>query len=259
MVGLLVGVIIELSADHPNASSLQEAMAGFAAAVVAKLCARLVPELATETVILSGLVVLFPGLAMTVALRELSTQNLASGVARFAGALTTLLKIIIGVALGSQFIARHDSAHFIMGRQPGLPEILAWLILPITVLSFTILFRAPLRKVPLIMIAVIVGLATSRLGSYWAGPNFGIFFAGCSVAIVSNIIARIYKRPSSVTLVPGVIMLVPGSLTYRSLMEFWSADAVTGVQNGINALFFAAALAAGLLFGNLIFPPRRNL
>ena len=46
--------------------------------------------------IIASLIVLLPGMALTNAVNELTSQHLVSGVARFAGALATVLKLTVG-------------------------------------------------------------------------------------------------------------------------------------------------------------------
>ena len=64
--------------------------------------------------------------ALTTAVRELSTQHLVSGVARFAGAMTTLIKLAFGTVVASQLCqwlrlvppARPDGLAADAGRPP---------------------------------------------------------------------------------------------------------------------------------------------
>ena len=61
--------------------------------------ASLVGPLNLNTVIIASLIVLLPGMALTNAMNELTSRHLVSGTARFAGAMTTILKLTIGTAI----------------------------------------------------------------------------------------------------------------------------------------------------------------
>ena len=75
-----------------------------------------------------------------------------------------------------------------------------------------------------------------------------------------NAYARWWHRPGAILRVPGIIMLVPGSASLRGLLELIQQQDVTAGQDAmLAALNILLALIAGLLSGNLLLPPRRNL
>jgi uncharacterized membrane protein YjjB (DUF3815 family) len=76
---------------------------------------------------------------------------------------------------------------------------------------------------------------------------------------VSNAFARTFDRPAAVPLLPGLILLVPGSLGFRGVFSMLQSDVVSGVDAGFKAVLVSAALVAGLLFANIALPPRRVL
>jgi len=68
-------------------------------------------------VVIASLIVLLPGLALTLSLNELGTGHLVSGTARFAGAIMTFMKIGIGAAVGRQ------AAQFLPGEIPHVDPL----------------------------------------------------------------------------------------------------------------------------------------
>jgi uncharacterized membrane protein YjjB (DUF3815 family) len=59
---------------------------------------------------------------------------------------------------------------------------------------------------------------------------------------------------------PGIIMLVPGSVALRGVISLVQAqDIGAGQDAGLAALNTLMALLAGLMFGNLLITARRNL
>src|SRR3546814_10092490 len=60
--------------------------------------------------------------------------------------------------------------------------------------------------------------------------------------------------------VPGILMLVPGSASLRGVMNLIQQQDATLCQvAALGVLNILLALVAGLLFGNLLLPTRRNL
>jgi uncharacterized membrane protein YjjB (DUF3815 family) len=80
-----------------------------------------------------------------------------------------------------------------------------------------------------------------------------------AVGLLSNLYARLEDRPAIIPLTPGILMLVPGSLGYRSLTAFLESDATLGTAMAFQTGLVAVSLVGGLLLSNLIIPPRRIL
>src|SRR5690606_2862027 len=98
--GIITGFINETGKKHYYLSQvivpLSATVVGFLAIVINHYSGGINYVL----VALSGLIVLIPGLGITVAMRELSTNHLVSGSGRMAGAVTVLFLLSFGLALG---------------------------------------------------------------------------------------------------------------------------------------------------------------
>ena len=87
----------------------------------------------------------------------------------------------------------------------------------------------------------------------------GRFLAGLVVTAASNVYARNANRPGALIRVPGIILLVPGSVGFRSITLMMERDVMMGLDTAFTLLNALIALVAGVLFGNLLVAPRRNL
>ena len=257
--GLSIGVLAQLSERLPRLRSGFEAIAGMLAATVAVLVGCTISPLNQNTVIIASLVVLLPGLTLTNAVNELTGQQLVSGTARFAGAMTTVLKLGIGVLVALY-------AADVVGLQPGIrasrpqPEWMEWVSLALAALAFAVLFRASYRDYGRVMAAAACGYLISRFVGQAAGSPAGVFLAALAMTAAGNAYARWWHRPGAIIRVPGIIMLVPGSTSLRGLLSFMQQQDVGAGQAALLAVTnVLAALVAGLLFGNLLLPPRRVL
>ena len=142
-----------------------------------------------------------------------------------------------------------------------MPSLVA---LGVAAYAFAVLFQASARDYPLVMAAVLLGYGLTRVGGELLGlasDNFagGAFFASMGVAAISNIYGRWRNRPGALIRVPGIILLVPGSVGFRSLNFVMERDVFLGLDTAFALLSALIALVAGLLFGNLLVPSRRNL
>ena len=105
------------------------------------LVASFVAPLNQNTVIIASLIVLLPGLSLTNAVNELTSQHLVSGTARFAGAVTTVLKLAIGTVI-ALYVADLIGLHPQVRASRPQPEWVEWVALAMAAFAFAVLFRA---------------------------------------------------------------------------------------------------------------------
>jgi uncharacterized membrane protein YjjB (DUF3815 family) len=246
-----------LGSRKPSLGRVYVPVAAFAAASLAAAMALVIPHYSVYVATLAGLIVLIPGLTVTTAMTELSTGNLVSGTARLMGALILFLIIGFGVAMGGEIVRIFFGTYSSLVRPVTLPEWTSWAALVVAPLAFTVLFRAHARDAGWILVAGGLGIMGSRFGAAELGPELGAFVGAFIVGVASNLYAWLLHRPASVTLVPGTLLLVPGSIGFRSLSSLLDREVVTGVETAFTMVLIAAGLVAGLLLANVVTPLRR--
>lgn len=259
LIGLLIGGLSRLTEKRPRLKEASDAVSALLAGMVAILVASFVVPLNLNTVIIASLVVLLPGLTLTNAVNELTSQHLVSGTARLAGAVATVLKLTVGAMIAVTLAQLIGLVPEVRASRPQ-PDWVEWGALVLTAFAFTALFKAHRRDYPWVMSAAIAGYLISRIaGDAW-GNQVGIFLSALVLTAAGNLYARKMNRPGALIRVPGIIMLVPGSTSLRGLMNLVQQ---TGDDGGGSALLLVVnvvmALIAGLLFGNLLVPTRKNL
>ncbi len=259
LIGLLIGLLEQLSARRPQLQEAGEAVAGLLAGFVAIAVASLVAPLNLNTVTIASVIVLLPGMALTNAVNELASKHLVSGTARFAGALMTILKLTVGIAIALTIAKLAGLEPEVRAWRPQ-PDWVEWVALVAGAFAFAVLFRAHRRDYPLVMAAAASGYLIARHGGGAFGSPAGVFLAALVTTAAGNAYARWVKRPGALIRVPGIIMLVPGSVALRGVITLVQQQDLSAGQNAaMAALNILAALVAGLLFGNLLVSARRNL
>ena len=256
VLGLGLGVFSILAARHPRLGRVFEPLAAFLVSAAAIALARVAGPLSLFITTLAGLIVLMPGLTLTTAISELATRNLASGTARISGAFMTLLGIVFGVALGT----RLGTALFGMPSAitpAALPGWVGAVALPLAPLASVAILRAAPRDTPWIVAAGVLGVVGGRFGAASLGVELGTFAGAFAVALASSAYERLRGRPAAVVLVPGILMLVPGSVGFRSLSSFLERRTLAGIETAFSMILTAVALAAGLLIAGVIAPEPR--
>lgn len=259
LIGLLIGVLAQLTDRRPRLKEASDALAALVAGFVAVLVANFIEPLNLNTVIIASLVVLLPGMTLTNAVNELTSQHLVSGTARFAGAIATILKLTVGSMIALTLAQLLGLYPEVRASRPQ-PDWVEWTSLVLAAYAFAVLFKASRRDYPWVMLAAICGYLISRYaGEAWGSP-VGIFLSALALTAAGNAFARWMNRPGAIIRVPGIIMLVPGSASLRGLMSLvQQQDVAVGNSALLGVVNIVMALVAGLLFGNLLLPTRRNL
>ena len=78
-----------------------------------------------------------------------------------------------------------------------------------------------------------------------------------SLGCISTLLARVRRRPTAIALVPGLLLLVPGTLGIRSLQALMSKNVPLGVETGFTMVLIAISLVTGLFLANLTVRPRQ--
>jgi uncharacterized membrane protein YjjP (DUF1212 family) len=254
LIGLGIGLLALLVGRVRGLGRVFEALAAVLAATVAGTAAHYAP-LSVYVATLAGLIVLVPGFPLTTALTEIGTRNLMSGTARLAGAASTFIVLGFGVALGNRVVelALGPTAAV---EPAGLPGWTLWAALVVAPLCFTILLQAELRDAPAIVLSGFIAFVGARGGSLLLGPELGSCLGALGVGLYANAWARVERRPSVIPLVPGILLLVPGSLGFRSFASLLDRETVPGIEAAFRMLLVAVSLATGLLLANVILPER---
>jgi uncharacterized membrane protein YjjP (DUF1212 family) len=258
LLGLLVGGLASLAPRAPAVARLFEPLAALLASFAATVAAVAWPPLSVLLVMLAGIIVLVPGLTLTIAISELANRQLVSGSARLAGAVALFFGIALGVAVGGRLGAA------LAGVPPDVvPTPLAdgwrWVALLAAAAALTVLLRARPRDAGWLLVAGVLAIEGVRVGGLLLGGQLGAFVGALLVGLGGNLYSRLRAQPAAVLQVPGLILLVPGSLGFRSLAALLEQDVLAGVQTAFSTSLVAIALATGILLANVVLPPRRVL
>jgi uncharacterized membrane protein YjjP (DUF1212 family) len=256
-IGLLVGALEHSAGRHDRVARLLEVGAAAGAAVLAGLAAQLLGVLDRERVTLAALIVLLPGYTVTVALNELAFGHLSAGTARLGGVLSTLSLLACGAALGNAAAGALWPGTLAAHSQPSALALgVALIVAP---LSFKVLFQARHRDTAWIVATSLVAWFAARAGARWGGPILGASAGSFALGIVSNVLARTRALPAAITSVPGLLVLVPGSIGFRGVASIFQLDSGPGLDLVLRMLATAVALVAGLLMAAVVYPSQRSL
>jgi uncharacterized membrane protein YjjP (DUF1212 family) len=261
LIGFLLGVLAQVARRSTDQARVFELVGAAVAAFAAGIASALWPATSPPIVTVAALLVLLPGMSLTVAVTELATRNLMSGTARLMSAVIVLLELVVGVAIGDAAANALVSVH--QAIAVPLPEWARWIALGASAIGVAIVVQAQPRAFGWIVAACAVGYLGSRAGAAWLGGQLGgqlgVMVGAFALGVLANTYARLLERPAQVVSVPAVLLLVPGSMGFRGMASLLDRDTLSGVDS-VFAMFVAAtAIASGLLIANAVVSPRRSL
>lgn len=256
--GLLLGLLGSALAKSPRTRLVGDFLGAMVAAALAWIATAVNPRLSRETLVISIVILLLPGMSMTTGLAELAHKNLVSGAAKLMEAMIVFLSIVFGIAI---FVGIEQVFHGHAGPGPTRHVTASYVYLAgvfVAALSFSIMFSVPRRYLLLGVLSGAIGWLVSTL-LHERSSSMAAFFAALSVCLYANGCARVLQRPSQVFLLPGLIMLVPGSFGFLSLESFLRGEFLGGASKGFEMFLIAAGIVTGLLVANVVLPARKLL
>lgn len=252
IVGFVVGFVALASRTRPLLDHLLPSTCAFLATAIAiAIGYYLNNQLSVSVVVISGLIILLPGLSLTIAMAELATQNMVSGTARLTGAATVFIQLAFGSALAVEL-----SKLFVADVQ-GLtvsPVSLwsVWLAVAVAAIALVPLFEARKRDSFWFLASAMLAFTTVYFASKVLGSSLGAFCGAIVIGLLAKVVSQLFAIPGAMIMMPGFIILVPGSVGYRSILALVDKDIVGGLQTAFDVAVIGIALVAGFLISSMV-------
>ena len=255
-IGLMLGVLAQVAKRSTDQARVFEllgaAFAAFTAGVVSSVW-QVTPSLVT----VASLIILLPGLGLTVAMTELATRNLIAGTARLMSAVIVLLELVVGVAIGERAASAIVDVHQCVPI--ALPGWSQWVALLAAAVGVAVVVQTHPRAFGWVVAAAVVGYVGTRFGNVWLGDQMGVMVGAFAVSALGNLYARVLARPAQVVQVPAILLLVPGSMGFRGMESLLDRNTLNGVASVFAMFVVAIAIVAGVLISQAVVSPRRSL
>jgi len=256
LIGIMVGMIAVASKTRPMLDHLLPTICAFVATFMTLFINHWFHiEIITSVVIISGLIILLPGLSLTIALAELATQNLVSGTARLSGTVTVFIQLAFGSALAVELSKRLG---FVISEAAVMPvePWSVWLAAGIASLALVPLFSARVKDFGWFLLAALSAFTTVHFATDAFGPSLGAFIGAITVGIIAKLVTRFFDIPGAMIMMPGFIILVPGTVGFRSILALVEKDVLAGVETAFEVAVIGISLVAGFLLSSLVPLPK---
>jgi uncharacterized membrane protein YjjB (DUF3815 family) len=92
-------------------------------------------------------------------------------------------------------------------------------------------------------------------GSALLDSNLGNLVGTIIAVVVANLWGRKTGRPSSIVLIPAIVLLVSGSIGFRGLVAMTGGDFLLGTGQFLQMFVVVMTIVVGILIGYTIFVP----
>jgi uncharacterized membrane protein YjjP (DUF1212 family) len=252
-VGLVAGGVALPAWRTPRTEPMIAPVAAIAASFCAAALARLGLDANPDLVTLAALVTFLPGMTLTIGMRELATEHLQSGVANTASALVQLLGLVFGVGIGRSIASSWFGP--VHAGTPHTAVLGVELVAAVAAgLVFTVTLRARYRDALVMAAATVLALTANEVGGALIGDEAAVFAAALVVGLVGGLVGSLLRRSPLVFIVPGVLMLVPGSAGFNSVLQLLTDQTVSGITAGFDTFVTAMSIAYGLIVSAALLP-----
>ncbi|KAJ3233224.1 hypothetical protein HDU81_002375 [Chytriomyces hyalinus] len=268
LLGLILGVMSLLADKYSGFGYMFEFIGSLVATFIARSLQGVLREYCFDyvKVTLSSLAVFVPGLALTIAIIELSTKNIVSGTVRLIGALFNSMLYGFGMALGSALVLWDT-------QPPTNPTTCAatspmWalvFLLPLS-MSVNLIFQSHPHQWPIMTLASATGYAAyqffNSIPSLQVQPTTVTALSGLVIGLTGNIYARATNDVAVAPIFSAIMLQVPGALSVKSTLGLFVGSAGMASHNSIDGVTFTfqmlsigLSLAMGLFLATLLVWP----
>lgn len=217
-----------------------------------------IPEVNVLLVMVSAIAILLPGYTISLGAGELIGQRVVSGTANLMNGLVCLIKQLIGGWLG---VVLASSFHIGIANSPSTPVGQVWMLglFPLLLVGLGFAFQVSKRDFVWSMMISAISFAAVIAGSNLLDSNLGNLLGSVVAVVISNFWARKTGRPTSIVLIPAIVMLVSGTIGFRGLATMASGDLTLGFQQFMSMFLVAITIFAGILIGFTLVRPEKTL
>ncbi|WP_371373755.1 threonine/serine exporter ThrE family protein [Thalassotalea aquiviva] len=259
IAGLIVFLLVLWAERSSQISNMLEPLATIVSAIFLSAVTMFDPKVNVPLCILSSIIVFIPGLSLTTGLSELAERSLISGTAKVMDAFMCMFKLFFGAILGMT-VGQLIWGHVPLEPSPEIPLWTAWVAVFVLSVSLIITFKSHLKHAFWGILSGFIAYGASLWAAQYVGASLAAFVGAFAIGIYANLFARFFKAPSTVVLLQGLVVLVPGSKVFMGLTTFVTGAKILPVDQITSQTFLIfMSLVAGLIFANVAASPKSTL
>jgi len=256
VLGVLVGSLWSAGRRSPMFGQLVPVLSAF---IVSLICIIGAQYLNLDHVGLRALIpplaMFLPGAAITLAVLELTSRDVASGSSRMIAGFVQITQLAFGILIASQLL-HVDESRLTAAAVNKLGWWAPWLGVAVYAVGVMFFMAPPARFLPWLIGIAYCGYTAQFLGDRLLGSYASGFCGALVLSVAALTAARLRSAPPVMTMIlPGFWLLVPGSMGLIGVTEIFGAEGDSALPATlISMVSVAFGLQAGLIIWNWIGP-----
>ena len=251
IIGVGISGLFSFVRVFPRIEKLIVFIAAFYAFVVASIFNSFFIGFNKEIASICGLILLIPGFSFTVAITEMVNNHLISGLSKFTQSFVIFVMLALGIGVADKVMQGLLNVTPVINvfSLPSWSIAVALIGVPV---GFIVLLKAKRSDALWISFACWLSYLMYTFTSSYVAAPIAVFLSSVLLGFASNVFAKIKKRNSAIMLVPGMILLVPGSLGFFSISNLLQSNIVEGIEIALKMLTTSMALVMGIIVSDVL-------
>ncbi|MBY6196382.1 threonine/serine exporter family protein [Vibrio hangzhouensis] len=226
--------------------------------LTAVISARL-PEINSVIVIVSATAIILPGYSISLGVSELAATKWRSGWVNLSNGMLCMTKMVIGAWASLNLIYPSLALSSAPHSLPSVNEYWFTILFPILMVGLNVVFQVSRRDFLSVTWVAVIAFAVYLMGGQLSGTHLGALLGSLIAVLLASEWSRRTGRPSSVVMVPVVVMLVSGTIGFRGLVNITDGDVTLGLEQFSQTFTVALTIMLGLWIGHRLRKPLMTL
>jgi uncharacterized membrane protein YjjP (DUF1212 family) len=250
VLGLIVGLLIELGRQWSTLEVLLPAIASFLVATIVYLAANAGLVVGPLLLLIPPLIAFLPGGMLTTAMVELADRHSISGASRLVAGATQVLLLVFGIVAGQVLVGVPAELAYAQLPENSLGAWAVWLGPLLFAVGVYYHFVGPRGSLVWLCLIVYVATLAEYVGNVLLGGSFGGFVGAVTMTLVAFWLDRLPAAPPfQVLFLPAFWLLVPGVLAVVGLADLLGNPASVALVDLGRVAVTIVAIALGVLVG----------
>jgi uncharacterized membrane protein YjjP (DUF1212 family) len=222
---IVYGIVVGVSHLGSRSADWLPALTAFVPAAIATTVRHWHPGIDIFVVTIAAVAVLLPGYAVSVGIGELVEDHVIAGWSNLLRGLVYLSKQVLGAWLGYAAVRAVLDPPEAPADAP-VPEAWLWLVMPVLIAGLCVVFQTSRRDFLWAVISCGLAYGVAVLAESVWSENLGTVLAAAAATVYANLWAGRSRRPTSIVLLPAIVILVSGSIRSATVLLCRSAPQV---------------------------------
>jgi uncharacterized membrane protein YjjP (DUF1212 family) len=250
VLGLIVGLLIELALRWPTLEVLLPAVASLLVAVIVFVAASADLVSGPLLLLIPPLITFLPGGMLTTAIVELADHHSIAGASRLLAGATQVLLLVFGIVAAQALVGLPPEMAYARRADISFGAWAPWLGSLLFAIGVYYHFVGPRRSLVWLCLIVYVASLGEFLGNMLLSGSFGGFVGALTMTVAAFWLDRLPAAPPfQVLFLPAFWLLVPGVLAVVGLADLVGNPASVALVDLGQVAVTIVSIALGVLVG----------